>query len=342
VGARVAEFEQSVARFCGLSAGVATVNGTAALHSALKVCGVERGDEVISQALTFVATANAITYTGASPVFIDVDKDTLGMSPDALAAWLEAYTDIEGGRCVNIKTRAKIAACVPMHTFGLPMRIGEVAQVCQRYGIPLIEDTAESLGSYVNDMHTGTLSDAATFSFNGNKIITTGGGGMIVTNNLALAAQAKHITTTAKKTHEFEFIHDQVGFNYRLPNLNAALGVAQMEALPMMLEIKKSLADEYKILCEEWGIAYIDGIVGTRPNYWLNALLLNNKSERDEFLKVTNASGVSTRPIWQLMVDLPMFQECQNDGLPVSRWLSERVVNIPSGVPETELHRLSL
>jgi aminotransferase in exopolysaccharide biosynthesis len=339
---RVTEFEQEVAVFAGAKYGVATVNGTAALHASLILAGVKRGDEVISQALTFIATANAISYIGATPVFVDVDRDTLGMSPTALREWLEANTKTENGQTMNKGTGARIAACVPMHTFGIPTRISEIAEVCNAFGIALIEDTAESLGSYVGGRHTGTFGQSAAFSFNGNKIITTGGGGVIVTNDAALAARAKYLTTTAKRPHPYEFFHDQTGYNYRLPNLNAALGVAQMETLPEMLKIKAEVAARYRDFCADNGLNFIDAIEGTTANYWLNAVLLDNRAQRDALLEESNTAGVMTRPIWRLMTELPMYSHCQNDGLSDARWLVERVVNLPSSVPETEFERLKL
>lgn len=340
VGARVSEFEECVAAYAGSQFGVATVNGTAALHASLIVAGVGRGDEVISQALTFIATCNAINYVGAAPVLIDVDKDTMGMSPDALRLWLEANARQDGGRVVNRNTGARIAACVPMHTFGLPLRIGEIAQICDEFGIPLIEDAAESLGSYVGSRHTGTFGQLATLSFNGNKVITTGGGGMILTDDEELARRAKHLTTTAKVPDPWEFFHDEVGYNYRLPNLNAALGCAQMEKLPTMLAIKAEVADRYRQFCAANGLQFVDAPAGTTPNYWLNAIILEDRNARDTFLAASNSAGVMTRPIWRLMNELPMYRDCQNDGLQNSRWLADRVVNLPSSVPESEFHRL--
>lgn len=339
VGRRVTEFEEVIAGFCGAKYAIATVNGTAALHSSLIVCGVERGTEVISQALTFVATANAIKYAGAEPVFIDVDRDTLGMSPTALQTWLETNAEMKKGSLINNKTGARISACVPMHTFGLPARIQAIADICREFGIPLIEDTAESLGSLAGGRHTGTFGAAAAFSFNGNKIITTGGGGMIITNDADLAQRVKHLTTTAKQPHAYEFFHDETGYNYRLPNLNAALGVAQMETLSETLRIKHELADAYKALCDELGVAYLDAVEGSQPNYWLNAIQLDDLAARDEVLQLTNEAGIMTRPIWRLMTELPMYQACQNDGLTNSKWLVDRVVNLPSSVPESEFHR---
>lgn len=340
VGSRVTEFEEKVATFCGAAHGVATVNGTAALHAALLVCGVERDTEVLSQALTFVATANAISYVGAKPVFIDVDRDTMGMSPMALKDWLDSNTDLVNGQRLNIKTRARISACVPMHTFGLPLRIERIASICHEYDIPLIEDSAESLGSHLRERHTGTFGDMATFSFNGNKIITTGGGGMIITDNAEYARRARHITTTAKQPHSYEFFHDETAYNYRLPNLNAALGVAQIEVLPEMLKIKSEIAEDYRQMCKNQNLAYIDGIDGAEPNYWLSAICLLDRAQRDEVIQTTNAAGVMTRPIWRLMTELPMYSHCENDGLQNSIWLVDRVINVPSSIPESEFGRL--
>ena len=340
-GANVAAFEEEVASFCGARYAVATVNGTAALHASLICCGVERDTEVLSQALTFVATANSIGYAGATPIFIDVDRDTLSMSPEALSSWLKTNTDKHGDRLINVNSGAEIRACLPMHTFGLPGRIEEISSICAEYGVPLIEDAAEALGSFVRDLHTGTFGIASTLSFNGNKIITTGGGGMVITNDASLAHRLRHITTTAKVKHTYEFFHDELGYNYRLPNLNASLGLAQMEVLHEILKIKAEIASNYRQLCLENNITYIDGLNGTNPNYWLNAIVLNDREERELVLKRTNKAGVMTRPIWNLMTDLPMYQGCQSDGLENSKWLVDRVVNLPSSVPESEFHRLT-
>lgn len=334
VGAKVAEFELQVAAFTGAKYAIATVNGTAALHVALQLAGVQRGDEVISQALTFVATCNALRYAGADAVFIDVDLDTLGLSPLALRRWLSANAEVREGRAFNRTTGRRIAACVPMHTFGFPLRIAEVVAVCDEYGIPVVEDAAESLGSYVGGRHTGTFGKLATLSFNGNKTITTGGGGMIVTDDEALARRAKHITTTAKIPHPYEFVHDEVGYNYRLPNLNAALGCAQMERLPEMLAAKAEVARRYAGFFEASGVRFVQPIEGATANRWLNAIVLHDQAQRDALLEYTNAQGVMTRPIWRLMSRLDMFKHCQHDGLENSQWLEARVVNLPSSVPD--------
>lgn len=337
VGAKVTEFEQQIAAFAGAKYAVATVNGTAALHVALQLAGVQRDDEVITQALTFIATCNALSYAGAHPVFVDVDRDTLGLSPAALRQFLERHAELRGGRAFNKSTGRRLAACVPMHTFGFPCRIEEIVSICDEYDIAVVEDAAESLGSYVGKRHTGTFGTLATLSFNGNKVITTGGGGMIITDDAALATHAKHLTTTAKVPHPFEFVHDEVGYNYRLPNLNAALGCAQMERLPEMLAIKANVARRYAELFDSLGVTFIRAPMGTTANYWLNAIVLDSLQERDTFLEYTNSRGVMTRPVWRLMNRLAMFSHCQHDGLANSLWLEDRVVNIPSSVPDGAL-----
>ncbi|MEY6432349.1 LegC family aminotransferase [Thioalkalicoccus limnaeus] len=337
VGAKVTEFEARVAAFTGARHAVATVNGTAALHVALELAGVGPDDEVVTQALTFIATCNAIRYAGAWPVFVDVDRDTLGLSPQALRAFLERHVEVRDGRPYNRASGRRLAACVPMHTFGHPCRIAEIVAVCDEFGIPVVEDAAESLGSTAGGRHTGTFGRLGTSSFNGNKIITTGGGGMILTDDEALARRAKHLTTTAKIPHPYEFVHDEVGYNYRLPNLNAALGCAQMERLPEMLEVKAGIAARYAAVLAEIGWDYIPAPAGTVSNHWLNAVRLASPAEREAFLRETNAQGVMTRPIWRLMNRLPMYADCQHDGLANAIWLEERVVNLPSSVPDGAL-----
>ncbi|MFA6922011.1 MAG: LegC family aminotransferase [Gallionella sp.] len=330
VGKYVDRFEQEMAQYTGAKYAVATVNGTAALHIALKLAGVAQGDEVITQSLSFVATCNAISYCGAKPVFVDVDRDTLGLSPASLAAFLSANATRTAGGCVNKTTGRKISAIVPMHTFGHPCRIDAIADICEEFGIALVEDAAESLGSYYQGRHTGTFGKLAAFSFNGNKTITTGGGGMIVTDDEALAKRAKHITTTAKVPHPYEFIHDEIGYNYRLPNINAALGCAQMESLPRLLESKRSIASAYAGFFAGSGIGFVEEPSHSKANYWLSALVLEDKQARDIFLKELNEAGVMSRPIWRLMNELEMFKDCQSAGLSNAKWLEERVVNIPS------------
>jgi len=332
VGEFVDRFEEMVAEFTGSKYAVATVNGTSALHIALKLVGVDEQSEVITQPLTFIATCNAISYCNAKPVFVDVDRDTLGMSPESLESFLKEHTVMQNGICINKTTKKKIGAVVPMHTFGHPCRIEEIAQVCDKYNIPLVEDAAESLGSYYKGKHTGTFGKVSCFSFNGNKTITTGGGGMIVTDDEATAKRAKHITTTAKIAHPYEYIHDEIGYNYRLPNLNAALGCAQMEKLEEILSNKRKTAKSYqKEFSKKEEITFITEPKNSRSNYWLNAIIFENSKERDLFLKESNENGVMTRPIWRLMNRLEMFKDCQSMPLSNAKWLEERVVNIPSG-----------
>lgn len=334
VGEKVTAFEQAIAGFTGSRFAVATVNGTAALHVGLMLAGVGPGDEVLSQALTFVATCNAISYIGAHPLFIDVDRKTLGLGAEALRRFLATNVRLSDGGAFNRTTGRRIAACVPMHSFGLPCEIEEIVDLCTAHGIPVVEDAAESLGSYVGDRHTGSFGLVGTFSFNGNKIITTGGGGMIVTDDEDVARRAKHLTTTAKVPHAYEFMHDEVGFNYRMPNLNAALGCAQMEQLPGFLRVKRAVADYYRHRFGGIGVEHVGERAGTRANYWLNALVLPHSGARDAILHACNEAGVMTRPVWRLMSSLPMFSDCQHDGLEVSRWLEARIVNIPSSVPD--------
>jgi perosamine synthetase len=318
--------------YTGAKYAIATVNGTAALHIALKLAGTDEQSEVITQPLTFIATCNAISYCNATPVFVDVDRDTMGLSPQSLLAFLETETIQKESICYNKTTGKKITAVVPMHTFGHPCRIDEIAAICKEYNITLVEDAAESLGSYYKGRHTGTFGKMAAFSFNGNKTITTGGGGMIVTDDEALAKHAKHITTTAKIPHPYEYIHDEIGYNYRLPNLNAALGCAQMETLDTILKYKRELAERYKDFFTKEEISFVEEAEAATANYWLNAIILNDKTQRDLFLKESNDSGVMTRPIWRLMNRLDMFRSCQSTDLSNALWLEERVVNIPSGV----------
>jgi aminotransferase in exopolysaccharide biosynthesis len=333
VGEKVTEMERRVADFAGARFGVAVVNGTNALQVALRLVGVERDSEVITQALTFVATCNAVSYLGAHPVFVDVERSTLGMSPDALRAFLEEFGERREDGCFNRSTGRRIAACQPMHTFGHPVRIDEIAEICSDWGIALVEDAAESLGSYYRGRHTGGFGRLGVFSFNGNKIVTTGGGGMVVTDDEMLAQRAKHLTTTAKVPHPYEYVHDELGYNFRMPNLNAALGCAQMEQLPGFLVAKREIAAHYARFFTERSIEFVREPDGAKSNYWLNAIVLNSREERDRFLKETNDQGVMTRPIWRLMSDLPMYRHCQADDLSMSRWLEERVVNLPSSVP---------
>jgi perosamine synthetase len=333
VGAYVNRFEEMMQEITGAKYAIATVNGTAALHMALIVAGVKQSDEVLSQDLTFIATANAISYIGAKPIFLDVDRRTLGLSADKLEAFLQKFGHKANGATFNSKTGNRIAACVPMHSFGFPCEIDRIAAICQEWNIPLVEDAAESLGSYYKGKHTGSFGLLGTFSFNGNKTFTCGGGGAIVTNDEHIAKLAKHLTTQAKTPHAWEFNHDYIGYNYRMPNLNAALACAQLEQLDAFVQNKRELASDYKEFFEGVeGIEYVAEKPDAKANYWLNAILLNDRQERDSFLAELNASGVMTRPAWTLMHKLPMFQDTQLGDLSTSEWLEDRLVNIPSSV----------
>lgn len=332
VGKFVDRFEEMVADYTGASKAVVCVSGTNALHMALLLVGVEQGDEVISQSLTFVATANAISYIGAHPVFIDVDKDTMGLSPEKLETWLQASAEIKDGSCYNKKTGRRIKACVPMHTFGHPVKLAELVRVCNQYHIELVEDAAESIGSFYEGKHTGTFGKVGVVSFNGNKTITTGGGGILLFNDPELGTYAKHLTTQAKVPHRWEFIHDHIGYNYRMPNINAALGCAQMENIERYVENKRETAAIYKQFFADSGIGFFAEPKGCHSNYWLNAVLLSDKADRDRFLEYTNDHGIMTRPVWGLMNKLPMFASCETADLTNTNWFEERIVNIPSSV----------
>lgn len=336
-GKEIEVFEGAIADVTGAKYAIATVNGTAALHVALHLAGVSAGSEVITQAVSFVATANAISYCRAAPVFIDVDRDTMGMSPEALIAFLQSNVEMRHGQAFNKGSGARISACVPMHTFGHPARIDEIADICNSYNIALVEDCAESLGSYAEGRHTGLAGKFATFSFNGNKIITTGGGGMIITDDEELAQRAKHITTTSKQPHAYEYFHDEVGFNYRMPNLNAAMGLAQIEKLDDFLIKKRIVAESYREFFASSPTRFVWEREGTQANFWLNGVILEDLEARNAFLEYTNEAGVMTRPLWQLLNRLPMYEDCETDTLTQSNYLAERLVNIPSSVPRGEL-----
>lgn len=339
VGAFVDRFEKDMAEFTGAKRAVVCVNGTNALHIALLLAGVKRGDEVLTQSLSFIATCNAISYIGAHPVFIDVDMDTMGLSPKALRDWLKvhSYKD-EAGELRNRKTDRRIKAVVPMHTFGHPCRIDEIADICREYGLELVEDAAESIGSYYKGQHTGTFGKVGAISFNGNKTITTGGGGMLLFNDEKLADEAKHLTTQAKLPSRWEFIHDEVGYNYRMPNINAALGCAQLEQIDRFLESKRKTAEVYKRFFADGpeGVKFMEEPEGSRSNYWLNAIMLPSREERDEFLQFSNDNGVMTRPVWELMWRLPMFGDCERDSQTNTIELADRLVNLPSSVVSSE------
>jgi len=333
VGEFVDRFEKEFALYVGSKYAIATVNGTAALHVALILADVQKNDEVITQPLTFVATCNAISFIGAKPIFVDVDVDTMGLSPKSLKDFLEKNCEVKDSTCRNITTNKIIKACVPMHTFGHPCRIDEIKTICDKWHIILVEDAAESLGSYYKNRHTGTFGKLGAFSFNGNKIITSGGGGVIVTNDESLAKRAKHITTTAKIPHKWEYRHDDIAYNYRMPNLNAALLVAQLEQLNGFIDKKRNLALSYEEFFKNNSkIKFIKEPKNAKSNYWLQAILLKNKKTRDEFLELTNQNEVMTRPIWSLMNELNMFKECQCSELINSQYLEQRVVNISSSV----------
>lgn len=333
LGKYVTKFEEMTAEYTMAKYAVAVINGTAALHIALKTAGVENGDEVITQPLTFVATANAISHCGANPVFVDVDLDTMGMSPVSLNNWIKknAKYNKKLKKFININTRNPISAIVPMHSFGFPCRIVEIVEIADKYNIPVIEDSAESLGSFYDNQHTGTFGLAGILSYNGNKTITTGGGGMVITNDSVFAEKVKHITTTAKVNHKWEFIHDEVAYNYRLTNVNAAIGVAQMECIDKILRNKRETAKLYKNFFNSSDIKFISEPRNSHSNYWLNCILLKNSIERDEFLNQTNENGIRTRPIWRLMNKLKMYRNCQTDDLKNAKRLENRVVNLPSG-----------
>lgn len=332
VGKFVDKFEEMIATYTGAKYAIATSNGTSALHISLLLAGVETGDEVITQPLTFIATCNAIDYCNAKPIFVDVDRDTMGLSPKALEIFLKENTTQKDGQCINNSTGKIIRACVPMHTFGHACKIDVIAQICETHNIALVEDAAESLGSYYKGKHTGTFGKLAAISFNGNKIITSGGGGCIITNDEALAKKAKHITTTAKVPHKWEYTHDMIAYNYRMPNLNAALLVAQLENLDTFLDNKKKLSELYKSFFDTQEFDFVLAPEHSQSNHWLHAVILKDKQRRDTFLEFTNAKGVMTRPIWTLMNKLDMFKDAQCSDLTNSQWLEERVVNIPSSV----------
>lgn len=346
VGKYVDRFEEMVAGFTGAKKAIVTVNGTNALHLALLMVGVKNETEVITQPLTFIATANAISYCGAKPVFLDVDRETLGLSPDALKKWLSENVELISSNkdrtnieiqfqsnnpdAFNKNSGRRISACIPMHTFGHPCRIDEIISICNEYNIPVVEDAAESLGSFYKSKHTGTFGNFGILSFNGNKTITSGGGGMILTNDENIGGYIKHLTTQAKIPHTWEYRHDYVGYNYRMPNINAALGVAQMEKLDEFLEIKRKVANKYQRFFEDTEFQFFNEPENSRSNFWLNAIFLKDKEQRDAFLKYTNENGIMTRPAWELMNELTMFEDCETDDLFNAKNIVSRLVNIPS------------
>ncbi len=333
VGEYVDKFEKIVAEYTGAKRAVVCVNGTSALHMAMMLVGVERDDEVITQPLTFIATCNAISYIGAHPVFLDVDPDTMGLSPYAVSEWLKNNTEQRNGECFNKRTNRRVKCCVPMHTFGHPVRIDELVDICKAHNIELVEDAAESLGSFYKGQHTGTFGRVGAISFNGNKTITTGGGGMMLFNDEELADRAKHLTTQAKMPHRWDFVHDEVGYNLRMPNINAALGCAQMEQLDEILKNKRHTAHQYEDFFENFDdIDFVTEPPYCQSNYWFNTIITSSREQRDQILEYTNNHGIMTRPIWELMNRLPMFQHCECGELLNAEELANRVINLPSGV----------
>lgn len=333
VGSYVDRFEVMLAEYTGVKRAVTVVNGTAALHVCLLLAGVESGDEVLLPTLTFVATPNTVSYCGAIPHFVDSEEATLGLDPGKLSDYLSEIAELQGDECFNMITGRRIKAVVPMHTYGHPVDLDPLLEVCERYKLVLIEDAAESLGSYYKGKHTGQWGQLSALSFNGNKVITTGGGGAILTNDEELGNLAKHLTTTAKVPHKWEFRHDMVGYNYRLPNLNAALGCAQLEQLPVFLQQKRALAQTYQqAFAGVFGLRFFTEPENAQSNYWLNTLLLDvfSSEKRDELLELTNSTGVMTRPTWTLMHKLPMFKNCPRMDLSLADSLERRLINIPS------------
>ncbi len=333
IGEFVSKFEAMVKGYTGAKHAIATANGTLALHCALHILNVQPGDEVLTQALTFVATANAVSHCGARPIFIDSDRETLGMSPELLEKFFENETKMrEDGCSFNRTTGRRIAACIPMHVFGHPVKIDQIIAICAKFNVPVVEDSAESLGSFYKEKHTGTFGKIGILSFNGNKIITTGGGGMILTDDDVIAQRVKHITATAKIPHRWEFIHDEVGYNYRMPNINAAVGCAQMENLPKFLESKRDVAKKYEAFFGNLDIPLFTEKENCRSNYWLNAILLNDRQERDNLLAFCHENQIMSRPVWTLMNKLPMYRDCQATELSNAQWLEDRIINLPSSV----------
>lgn len=333
VGKYVDRFEEMLKEYTGVEQAVAVVNGTAALHICLKLIGVETNDEVLIPALTFIATANAVMYCNAVPHFVDCSLDTLGIDPIKLESYLLEIADIRGNECYNKQTGRRIKALIPMHTFGHPVDLDRFLEISQRFHIELVEDAAESLGSFYKGRHTGNWGRVSALSFNGNKVVTTGGGGAILTNDKNLGEMAKHLTTTAKIRHQWAFIHDQVGYNYRLPNINAALGCAQLESLPLFVEQKRRLAETYRdVFAKMEGVIFFTEPPFAKSNYWLNTLLLDETFAcfRDELLEVSNKAGIMTRPVWSLLHELPMYRQCPKMDLTISINLEKRIVNIPS------------
>lgn len=333
VGSFVDRFEHDLAAYTGVKHAIVVSNGTSGLQVALQLAGVEAGDEVFVPALSFVATANAVRHCNAWPHFVDVDPRTLGLSVPALADYLDFVLERRNGLNFNRHNGRRLAAIVPMHTFGHPVDMPALMELSERFEIPVVEDAAESLGSFIEGQHTGTFGLCGMLSFNGNKIVTTGGGGALITNDTQLARHAKHLTTTAKQPHRWVFFHDEVAYNYRMPNLNAALGCAQLEQLPNFLKAKRQLANRYAKAFDDLSEARIFlERLGTQVNYWLQTLILQPDfaSERDNVLAATNEAGLMTRPVWELLNSLPMYRDCPSMPLPLASDLARRIVNLPS------------
>lgn len=332
VGRYVDQFESMVCAYTGARFCIAVVNGTAALHTALVSIGVKTGHEVITPPLTFVATVNAIAYCGAEPVFLDVDTDTLGLSPGALERFFKNHVVYKNRIARNKKTGRPISACLPVHLFGHPCKIDRIVDICDCYNIPVIEDGAESLGSFYRQKHTGRFGSCGIFSLNGNKIITSGGGGAVITDDEKLSIKIKHISTTARVSDASDFVHDRIGYNYRMPNLNAALACAQMERLPLFVENKRDLALKYKDAFAESELDWFPEPENAISNYWLNALVAENRERRDMFLDEAKKSGVLARPVFRLINTFRMYRHCQTDALENARRLEQKMLNIPSSV----------
>lgn len=333
VGSYVDRFEKQLAEYVGVERAIAVVNGTAALHISLLLAGVQSGDEVLIPSLSFVATANAVAYCNATPHFVDSSMETLGIDVERLSLYLKEITKLTGNECINKHTGNRIRAIVPMHTFGHPVDLEPLIELCDEYHLIMVEDAAESLGSYYKGKHTGSFGLLSAMSFNGNKIITTGGGGAILTNSNELADRAKHLTTTAKTPHRWSYYHDEIGYNYRMPNINAALGCAQLESLPKLIDNKRKLAQRYSNeLKDIAGIKFLEEPMFAKSNYWLNAVMLerNFAQYRNDVLEITNTNGIMTRPAWNLLHTLPMFRNSPRMEITESQNIADRLINLPS------------
>jgi aminotransferase in exopolysaccharide biosynthesis len=332
IGQYVNKFEKDVCTFTKTNSALSVVNGTAAIQLSFYLSGVKNNDLVISPSLTFVAACNVLIHMGAEPLFVDVNKDTLGLCPIALELYLNENAVIEGNNCIHKLSKRRIRAIIPMHTFGHPVQMDEIIKISNKWNLSLIEDAAEAFGSKYKGKYCGTLSEMGCFSFNGNKTITTGGGGMVLFTNSEIAKRARHLSTTAKMPHAYEFFHDEAGFNLRMPNINAALGVAQLESINIYIKRKRNLAAQYKEFFKDTNYLFVDEPEYSESNFWLNSIICENIKSRNEFLKTTNDAEVMTRPVWELMSNLPAFKDCYKGDLSNSLWLRDRLVNIPSSV----------